>query len=154
MEQVFPLGVWHYIAGGALIGVGIALIYTLTGRIAGISGFLTAAQSWWSRRPCFRTPHVLEERHWKGVLLVGLVAGAAAYTFAGGSLFVTEVAPWRLFVGGLLVGFGTRLGRGCTSGHGICGVSALATPSLVSTAVFMAVAFVTAAIVASLGVTP
>ncbi|MHC4948022.1 MAG: YeeE/YedE family protein [Planctomycetota bacterium] len=154
MDQLFPLGVWPYLAGGVLIGAGIGLVYLLTGRIAGLSGFLTAAQAWWSRRPFFRRSEVLEERTWKGVLVAALVAGALLHTVLLGELYVTEVQWWRLGIGGVLVGVGTRTARGCTSGHGICGMSALAAPSIVSTVVFMAVAIGTARLVAMTGVTP
>ncbi len=154
MEDLLPNGLRHYFAGGLLLGCGIGLIYLLTGRIGGVSSFLTAVQSWWSRRPVFRTARVLEERTWKGVLVAGLVLGALAHTLITGSIFVTQVQVWRLAAGGLLVGLGTRVARGCTSGHGICGNASFAAPSLAATAVFMAVAIVTARIVMSLGVTP
>jgi uncharacterized membrane protein YedE/YeeE len=154
MQDLFPNGIEHYLVGGLLVGAGIGLVRLLTGRIAGASSMLTAAQSWWSRRPVFRTPALLEERVWKGVLVLGLIAGAALHTALIGEQFVTQVQWWRLLVGGLLVGLGTRTARGCTSGHGICGVSALAPPSLTATAIFMATAFVTAWLVAQTGVTP
>jgi uncharacterized membrane protein YedE/YeeE len=64
------------------------------------------------------------------------------------------VQPWRLFLGGTLVGVGTRVGKGCTSGHGICGVGSASRTSLVGVATFMIVAIGTANIVAALGVTP
>ncbi|MHC4081376.1 MAG: YeeE/YedE family protein [Planctomycetota bacterium] len=154
MGDFFPNGIEHYLVGGLLVGAGIGLIHLLTGRIAGVSSFLTAAQSWWSRRVFFRSPVMFDERVWKGVLVLGLIVGAALHTALIGGQFVTEVQSWRLLVGGLLVGLGTRTARGCTSGHGICGVSALAPPSLTATAIFMAAAFVTAWLVAQTGVTP
>ncbi|MHC5023013.1 MAG: YeeE/YedE family protein [Planctomycetota bacterium] len=154
MEQLFPRGIESYLVGGLITGAGIGLIYLLTGRIAGLSSFLTAAQSWWSRRAFFRQPSMLDDRRWKGVLVVGLIAGAVLYTVTLGELYVTEVQPWRLFLGGLIVGIGARTARGCTSGHGICGISSLAAPSLVATVTFMAVAIVTAKLVALTGLTP
>jgi uncharacterized membrane protein YedE/YeeE len=154
MDELFPNGVRSYLVGGLLTGAGIGLIYALTGRIAGLSSFLTAVQSWWSRRAFFHRASVVDERRWKGVLVVTLIGGAAAYTLLLGEPFVTEVQWWRLFLGGVLVGVGTRAARGCTSGHGICGISALAAPSLVATVVFMAVAIVTARLVAMTGITP
>ena len=154
MEQLFPTGVQSFLVGGLIVGVGIGLVYLMTGRIAGVSSFLTAVQSWWSRRPFFQQRTALDERTWKSVLVVGLIAGAAIYTIALGEMFVTEVQWWRLFAGGVLVGVGTRTARGCTSGHGICGMSAIAPPSIAATVIFMGVAFVTARIVSSLGVTP
>jgi uncharacterized membrane protein YedE/YeeE len=96
------------------------------------------------------------------VFTVGIVLGAAAYAvgFQGqswslaGSGWTTAVSPWRLFVGGVLVGVGTRLGKGCTSGHGICGVGSVSRTSLVGVATFLVVAIVTANVVAALGVVP
>jgi uncharacterized membrane protein YedE/YeeE len=154
MQDLFPNGIGHYLVGGLLVGAGIGLVHLLTGRIAGVSSFLTAAQSWWSRREFFRSPVMLDERTWKGVLVVGLILGAALHAAVLGGQFVTEVQWWRLLVGGVLVGLGTRTSRGCTSGHGICGVSALAPPSMTATAIFMAVAFITAWLVGQAGVTP
>jgi len=161
METIFPNGIVHYLVGGLLIGAGIGLAYLLTGRRAGVSGVLTAAQSWWSRRPGFHTPHVLDERRWKGTLVVGIVIGAALVTLLGpfvaadvGGPFVTEVQWWRLGFGGLLVGLGTRAAVGCTSGHGICGMSAFAPASISATVIFMVVAIVTAQIVLAAGVRP
>lgn len=144
----------HYLVGGLLIGAGIGLVYLLTGLRAGVSGLLTAAQSWWSRRPAFRTPALLEERVWKGVLVAGLVVGAAIYTLVARQPFVTEVQWWRLLAGGVLVGLGTRTARGCTSGHGICGVSAISPPSITATAIFVGVAILTARLVSLTGLTP
>lgn len=154
MQDLFPNGVKSYLAGGLIVGAGIGLIYLVTGRIAGLSSFLTAAQSWWSRRPAFRQDSVVQERRWKGVLVIALIAGAALYTSTLGQPFTTEVQWWRLFGGGVLVGIGTRTARGCTSGHGICGLSAFAAPSLVATVTFMAVAILTAKLVAMTGLTP
>lgn len=154
MPDLFPRGIEPYLVGGLVIGVGVALVYAVTGRIAGLSSFLTAAQSWWSRRPVFRRAEVLEERTWKGVLVVALILGAALYTVLFAEMYVTTVQWWRLFLGGVIVGVGTRVARGCTSGHGICGISALAAPSLAATLTFMAVAIVTARLVAMTGLTP
>jgi uncharacterized membrane protein YedE/YeeE len=154
MKDLFPYGIEHYFAGGLLVGIGIGLVHLLTGRIAGISSILTAAQSWWSRRPFFRSAMMLDERAWKGVLVLGLVAGAALHTALIGQTFMTEVQWWRLLAGGVLVGLGTRTARGCTSGHGICGVSAFAPPSLAATGIFMGAAFATAWLVAQTGLTP
>ena len=163
MENLLPNGVVHYLVGGLLMGAGIGLIYAVTGRIAGVSGILTAVQSWWSRRACFETREVVEERTWKGTLVVGVVIGALLVTLLGpvvaagtgvGGGFVTEVQWWRLALGGLLVGVGTRAACGCTAGHGICGVSAFAMPSISATVIFMGVAIVTARLIMSTGVTP
>jgi uncharacterized membrane protein YedE/YeeE len=144
MERWFPAGLEAYVWGGLLIGIGIGLVYWCTGRIAGISSFFTAVQSWWSRQPFFHSPTALEERRWKGVLVLGLVAGAALYTAFFGEWYATTIPGWRLAIGGIMVGYGSRLGRGCTSGHGICGNASLSPPSLIATAVFMIVAVLVA----------
>ena len=154
MDSLFPNGVAGYAIGGALIGLSVAAVYYLTGRIAGISSILTALQSYWSRRAFFKQDWVLSDRAWKGVLVLGLLLGAAIYALTSGGWYVTTVQPWRLFAGGLFVGYGTRLARGCTSGHGICGLSATSLPSLVSTVTFLGTAIVVAHITAAAGVTP
>jgi uncharacterized membrane protein YedE/YeeE len=92
------------------------------------------------------------------VFTFGIVAGAAVYAAlfqAGGyGAYTTDVQSWRLLVGGLLVGVGTRVGKGCTSGHGICGVGSASRTSLVGVVTFLLVAVGTAQLVAALGVTP
>jgi len=72
----------------------------------------------------------------------------------GGVTLSTDVQAWRLLVGGVFVGIGTRIGKGCTSGHGVCGVGSASKTSLVGVATFLTVAIVTAQIVAALGVSP
>ncbi len=153
-DELFPNGVTHYLAGGAGIGAAIGMIYLLTGRIAGISSFFSAIHSWWSHLPFFQQRYLRNERTWKSVLVIGLIVGAAVFTIGCGEVFTTEVQWWRLLIGGVLVGFGTRTARGCTSGHGICGISSLVPPSIAATLIFMGVAIITAHIVAALGVTP
>lgn len=154
METLFPNGILHYILGGALIGAGIGSIYLLTGRIAGVSSYLTAVQSWWSKASYFSQAWVRDDHAWKTVLVFGLIMGAAIYTIAFTAPFQTDVQWWRLLIGGICVGLGTRTARGCTSGHGICGISAGALPSIVSTLIFMGVAILTAQIIMQLGITP
>lgn len=127
MEQAWLAG----LAGGLMIGTAAALLLIANGRIAGISGILGG---------------VLEGRELREGLgfLAGLAAAAALYRLATGgpAIEVTTAAP-LLLVGGLLVGFGTRLGGGCTSGHGVCGLSRLSPRSLAATAVFMGAAAAT-----------
>jgi uncharacterized membrane protein YedE/YeeE len=155
MERIFPNGWTQYLTGGVLVGVGTALIFVLTGIRAGASGFFTTALSYVSRRPGLRSAWSLSQRGWRTLFSLGLVAGAALYTaWIADGRFVTGVQAWRLVAGGLLVGLGTRLSRGCTSGHGICGLSAGARSSLLAVAVFMAVAMVTAWLVRMAGVAP
>lgn len=113
-------------AGGLMIGAGAAVLLIGNGRIAGISGILGGT---------------LEGRNLAEGLafLTGLVGVAALVTLGLGApgITVTNSAP-VLLIGGLLVGFGTRLGSGCTSGHGVCGLSRLSPRSLAATGVFMA----------------
>ena len=129
---------WNALAGGAVIGLAAMLLLWFNGRIAGISGMLNGAVE--------ESGH---ERTWRTVFLIGLVAGALAYHQLNPNDFVIrENFPlWALAVAGLLVGYGTRLGSGCTSGHGVCGISRFSLRSVYSTATFIASGFVTTAIV-------
>ncbi len=154
METLFPNGVAHYLFGGALIGAAVGLVYFMTGRIAGISSILSALQSLWSRRPYFRQQSLLEDRAWKSVLVIGLLLGAALSAQLSTGWYVTTVQPWRLALGGFFVGYGTRLARGCTSGHGVCGISAASKASMASTIMFVGTAIVVANLVKLAGVTP
>jgi len=130
--------------GGLLVGAGIGGIYLTRGRIAGVSSFLTGVHSRWSRIPYFHRAWVLEDYRWKRLLVAGLVCGAALVTLLRGEIHITSVPVWRLALGGLLAGFGTRLGRGCTSGHGICGLSASSPPSIAATLTFVSVGMIVA----------
>ena len=131
MEGFDPVGA---IVGGALIGASAALLLLLNGRIAGISGILGELLA----RPIAKTG-------WRIAFLSGLVLAPLAYSSFGGHLAtVTVGASFPLLVlAGLLVGFGARLGSGCTSGHGVCGIGRGSPRSLVATATFMAVAVAT-----------
>jgi uncharacterized membrane protein YedE/YeeE len=131
MEDFTPLS---GLAGGLLIGLAAALLLLLNGRISGISGIvggLVATRS--------------SDAGWRAVFVAGLLLGALIYTLAtGGALAVTMQASLPvLVVAGLLVGFGTRLGSGCTSGHGVCGVARLSRRSIAATSVFVGVAMLT-----------
>ena len=150
---LFPNGISRYAIGGLLVGLGTVVIYLGTGITAGASTFLESTLSYVSDRSRFQ--QYRSSRDWRIVFTASIIAGAAVYAllFQGG-VWLTEVAPWRLFVGGVLVGIGTRIGKGCTSGHGICGVGSVSRTSLVGVATFLLVATVTANIVAALGVTP
>ena len=117
--------------GGALIGVAATLLYVGIGRIAGISGILNNAIEHRS------------DRGWRMAFLTALIIAAGLWsTWAGVVPRSAFPLPW-LVVAGLLVGFGTRMGNGCTSGHGVCGISRLSPRSLVATACFMAAGFAT-----------
>jgi uncharacterized membrane protein YedE/YeeE len=115
--------------GGVLIGLSASLLLLLHGRIAGISGIVGES---------FKARH--DERAWRVLFLAGLVGGGALVALVKPSAFPSSVstAPPGLIIAGLLVGFGTRLGSGCTSGHGLCGVGRLSQRSLVATAIFFA----------------
>jgi len=91
------------------------------------------------------------------VFTLGIVSGAALWGLVlapGPTIWTTDVQWWRLLGGGVLVGVGTRLGKGCTSGHGVCGVGSLSNTSFVNVATFMAFAIGTAQLVQALGVSP
>ena len=113
--------------GGVLIGVSSALFILANGRIAGISGILGGLLS---RRP--------GDMAWRIAFLLGLIAAPAAIFALTGPLMATiEANTEVLVIAGLLVGIGTRYGAGCTSGHGVCGLSRLSPRSLVATLAFM-----------------
>ena len=122
------------LAGGALIGASAALLLLANGRIAGISGIVGGLLGPASR-----------DRAWRVAFLVGLFAGPALFRATAGHWPQVRIdASWpMLVVAGLLVGFGTRLGSGCTSGHGVCGLARLSPRSLAAVATFMAAAIIT-----------
>lgn len=130
------------LAGGVLIGLAAALMLLGAGRIAGISGIAARAFGMASgslpRAAAFAFLIGLP----LGALLVSRLTGAAAPAFAG---------PVPLVIAGLLVGLGTRLGSGCTSGHGVCGMSRLSRRSLVATASFMTSGIATVTVMNALG---
>ena len=153
---MFPLGIEPYLIGGILIGIGVSIIYIATGLHATQSSFFTTTLSWFSKKKHFQKEKNLQERSWRLFLAIGLLVGALIHTLtlSPSGFWVTSVQVWRLALGGLLVGFGTRLSEGCTSGHGISGLASLSTTSLSAVIVFMGVAIVTANIVRILGVLP
>ncbi|TDQ82076.1 hypothetical protein A8950_1896 [Dongia mobilis] len=119
--------------GGALIGFAAFMLMLRLGRIAGVSGIL--AQGVFGAG---------DERSWRLAFLGGIVLGAIAMAYALGGFQPVFSGGWPvLVIGGLLVGFGTRLGSGCTSGHGICGLARFSKRSLAATLTFMAVAIAT-----------
>ena len=154
--ELFPNGISRYAVGGVLVGLGVVVIYVATGISAGASTFLESTLSYVSGQSRFQ--QYVASRDWRLVFTFGIVAGAAAYAVlfqdGGWGAYTTAVKPWRLLVGGVLVGVGTRVGKGCTSGHGVCGVGSVSRTSLVGVATFLLVAIGTAQLVAALGVTP
>ena len=151
--SLFPLGWGHYLAGGLLIGVGVSLLFVLTGWVGGMSTVFSSTWSYVSKRPFFQQGRFVDTRAWRLVFALGLIAGAAIWWAVQGPTggLKTGVPLWQLGMGGLLVGFGARLGNGCTSGHGICGLGSLQLPSLVAVLTFMATGFITANVVLFLG---
>jgi uncharacterized protein len=122
--------------GGALIGLAAALLMLLTGRIAGISGILAG---------CLRSP--FDDAYSRIAFIAGLILAPLAARLLGYPMPSPQMpASWIVIaVGGLLVGFGTRMSGGCTSGHGICGIARLSARSMAATAIFMATALVVVA---------
>ncbi len=151
--DLFPNGVSRYAVGGLLVGLGVTVVYLGTGISAGASTFLESTLSYVSGQSRFQ--RYVASRDWRVVFTLGIVLGAAVYAvvFQGGA-WTTDVQPWRLAVGGVLVGVGTRVGKGCTSGHGVCGVGSASRTSLVGVATFLLVAVVVAQVVALAGVSP
>ncbi|PJJ99670.1 hypothetical protein CO611_04140 [Lysobacteraceae bacterium NML03-0222] len=122
---------WSALLGGALIGLAALLLLAGIGRIAGISGILNNALE--NR----------EGRGWRVLFLLGLIIGVALPALLGQVQYQPSPANWPLLIlAGLLVGFGTRLGNGCTSGHGICGLARLSPRSLIAVLVFMGAGFI------------
>ncbi len=147
---LFPLGWQHYLLGGLCIGAGVALLFVCTGLIGGMSTVFSSTWSYVLRRPFFQQERFTGSRAWRLVYALGLIVGAFVWWlgFAQGTAQSTSVPVWQLLVGGFFVGYGARLGNGCTSGHGICGLGSLQWPSLLAVLTFMATAFVTANLVA------
>jgi uncharacterized membrane protein YedE/YeeE len=128
---------WTSLAGGVLIGLAAALFLLFNGRIAGISGILGGLL----QRP-------LGDMAWRVAFLLGLVGAPLIYgLFAPLPTVQVDAGTATLIVAGLLVGIGTRYGSGCTSGHGVCGLSRGSVRSLVATAAFMTAGFVTVFVV-------
>ncbi len=150
---LFPLGWTHYLLGGLLIGCGVSLLFVVTGWVGGMSTVFSSTWSYVSRRAFFQQTRFVDTRAWRLVFALGLVLGALLWWLAmgPGHALRTSVPLWQLGLGGLLVGFGARLSNGCTSGHGICGLSSLQLPSLVAVLTFMATGFATAHAVLWLG---
>ena len=124
---------WHALMGGALVGTAAALFVLLNGRIAGISGVLGGLL-----RP------VKGDVAWRAAFVIGLIVAPLIYVLFGSPPKPRIDADYgSILLAGLLVGVGTRYGAGCTSGHGVCGLSRLSPRSLVATAAFMAAGFAT-----------
>jgi uncharacterized membrane protein YedE/YeeE len=124
---------WTALAGGVLIGAAASLFILLNGRIAGISGLLASLLD-----------RGAEGRGEKLIFLLGVLLAPLLWMLFGALPVMEFQSGWvGLVVAGLLVGIGTRYGSGCTSGHGVCGISRLSPRSIVATLMFMAAGFVT-----------
>jgi hypothetical protein len=133
MLEAFPS---QALLGGVLIGISAAVLLAFNGRIAGISGILYNL---------LFNPLSASERGWRLAFLVGLLGGG--YLMLPVEFELREdYSQWLLIASGLAVGIGTRIGNGCTSGHGVCGIGLMAGRSVVATATFMASGIITVTI--------
>ena len=123
--------------GGALIGLSAVLLMLLTGRIAGISGIFGGLLN-----------PAGNDKSWRVAFIAGLILAPLLGGWIGHAVPTPQLpSSWTVIIaGGLLVGFGARLGGGCTSGHGICGVARLSVRSIAATAIFMLTAIATVAV--------
>jgi uncharacterized membrane protein YedE/YeeE len=121
------------LVGGLLIGCSAVLLLALLGRIAGISGIVWGAISGQA------------DNNWRWLFLIGLVAGPMIFHGLSDSPYPAPSAQpwWVAMIGGLIVGIGVKMGSGCTSGHGVCGIGRLSFRSLVATLTFMATGIAT-----------
>jgi len=148
MATLFPNGFASYLEGGLLMGAGLALIYLTLGVKAGASSCLSSTLTYFTPLTAERS-----SRAWRLAMAAGTLLGAWLWALQQG-FALTAVAPWRLALGGLLVGYGSRLASGCTSGHGLIGLASGSRASLQAVLVFMAVAITTATVLWSSGVRP
>lgn len=127
----------YALIGGMLIGVSTSLMLLINGKILGISGIVSGALT-----------KIKSEHAWRYFFIIGLLSGGLVVNFFNPSYFDYDIPlSWvDVILGGLLVGIGTNLGSGCTSGHGICGLSRFSIRSLVATCLFMAIAIITVSI--------
>ncbi|MBE9609763.1 YeeE/YedE family protein [Chitinilyticum piscinae] len=129
---------WSALAGGALIGLAGGLLALLSGRIAGISGIVGGL---FDGRPA-------ADRNWRIAFVAGLLAAPLLWQLVAPLPAIQQVAGIpAMMIAGLLVGLGTRYANGCTSGHGVCGLSRLSLRSLVAVLSFMGAGFVTVFII-------
>jgi len=124
---------WTALAGGALIGIAAALFILINGRIAGITGIIGGL---------FRP--VMHDAGWRIAFTAGLIFAPVIWLlFAALPEIKIDASYGLLAFAGLIVGFGARLGSGCTSGHGVCGISRLSPRSIIATLTFMSTGFLT-----------
>ncbi|WP_413283712.1 YeeE/YedE family protein [Vibrio sp. MA40-2] len=125
---------WESLFGGVLLGISASVLLLMNGKIAGISGILTGLLT------PKRTDYSWRLLFFIGMMLGGMLAGMLFNASIPGEF---SASPWLLALSGLLVGIGTKLGNGCTSGHGICGIGRFSFRSIVATFTFMLVAALT-----------
>jgi len=137
MNEIFPFS--NALLGGILIGLSAFILLFTIGRIAGISGITANLLSRTDKNA------TNDDKSWRVVFVIGLVIGAALYQFLIGNELPFREPPSTslLIIAGLLVGFGTHLGSGCTSGHGVCGIGRFSKRSIIATILFMFFAGVT-----------
>ena len=137
------------IVGGFLIGISALLLMTLLGRITGISGIL-----WGAISSTIDSKNFVNDSLWRWLFVLGLPLGAtlAHKVMTIPTPAINDSSLSLLIIAGLLVGFGTRMGSGCTSGHGVCGIGRLSIRSLVATLVFMFAGIATVLIMSLSGV--
>ena len=125
------------LVGGILIGSSATLLLAFNGRIAGISGMVNGAITF------------TQKEVWRWMFILGMLIGGVVYEYglAPNPTPTSTFAPWAMIIGGFLVGFGTRMGSGCTSGHGVCGLGRLSMRSLVAVLTFLITAILTVFIV-------
>jgi len=127
MFHWFSLSFQHALLGGILIGMAVSILILLNGKIAGISGILGGLFS-----------SAKENKTWRVLFIAGLIASPWVYQlFAPLPVVEVKANSLTLIISGLLVGFGTQLGNGCTSGHGVCGIARLSIRSVVATLTFI-----------------
>jgi uncharacterized membrane protein YedE/YeeE len=120
-------GILLALGGGALIGGAATMLLAMDGKVLGVSGIVGGLMD-----------HKLKDRPWRWSFVLGLLTvGALAHLLFPSSLGTTPTTSLGVIAAGLLVGFGTRLGNGCTSGHGVCGISRFSIRSLAATMTFM-----------------
>jgi len=152
IEHLFPNGMERYLIGGLLIGAGVSLLFITTGRQGGASTFLSTVWSYFLKTPFFQQSVLRDSRQWRNFYALGMVLGGLLYALLGLPLEATHLPAWKFALGGVLIGFGARLGGGCTSGHGICGMASLSPGSMLMVCTFLGTAIATAMLCAALGV--
>lgn len=130
-----PEGYMHALLGGMLIGLAAVILLWFNGRIMGVSGIA-------SRLLAKPTP----DSFWRFAFIGGLILGGGIYQFLNHKTMIIETPMIQLVIAGLCVGFGTVMGSGCTSGHGICGLARLSKRSIVATVVFMLSGIITVSV--------